>query len=147
MDPLARGLQGEGFPLPLYSRRRIQKNKLAFYLGHSLLPGSLGIMKAIIETQGQQLIVHEGDIVFVNRYVGSKAGDVINLDKVLFVGEGPDAKVGTPYVNGAVVKAMLLENKRGKKIFVFKKKRRQGYERRRGHRQELSVIKIESITT
>jgi large subunit ribosomal protein L21 len=122
------------------------KNKLAFYPGHSLLLRSLGVMKAIIETQGQQLIVHEGDIVFVSRYVGSKAGDVINLDKVLFVGEGLDAKVGMPYVNGAVVKAMLLENKRGKKVFVFKKKRRQGYERRRGHRQELSVIKIESIT-
>jgi large subunit ribosomal protein L21 len=103
-------------------------------------------MKAIIETQGQQLIVHEGDIVFVSRYVGSKAGDVVNLDRVLLVGEGADAKVGAPYVNGAVVKAMLLENKRGKKVFVFKKKRRQGYERRRGHRQELSVIKIESIT-
>ncbi|MDR1906988.1 MAG: 50S ribosomal protein L21 [Puniceicoccales bacterium] len=105
------------------------------------------MMKAIIETQGQQLIVEEGDIVFVNRYIGSKAGDVINLDKVLFVREGSDAKIGTPYVNGAVVKAMLLENKRGKKVFVFKKKRRQGYERRRGHRQELSVIKIESIIT
>jgi large subunit ribosomal protein L21 len=102
-------------------------------------------MKAVIETQGQQLIVNEGDIIFVNRYIGSKAGDVINLDKVLFIGEGTDAKIGTPYINGAVVKAMLLENKRGKKIFVFKKRRRQGYERRRGHRQELSVIRIESI--
>jgi large subunit ribosomal protein L21 len=124
----------------------VRKNKLAFLLGSSLLMGSLEFMKAIIETQGQQLIVHEGDIIFVNRYVGSKAGDVINLDKVLFIGEGPDARIGVPYVNGAVVKAMLLENKRGKKVFVFKKKRRQGYERRRGHRQELSVIRIESIT-
>ncbi|MDR2200818.1 MAG: 50S ribosomal protein L21 [Puniceicoccales bacterium] len=103
-------------------------------------------MKAIIETQGQQLIVHEGDILFVNRYAGSQAGDIINLDKVLFVGEGTRAKIGAPYVDGAVVKATLLENKRGKKIRVFKKKRRQGYERRRGHRQELSVIKIESIS-
>ncbi|MDR2806749.1 MAG: 50S ribosomal protein L21 [Puniceicoccales bacterium] len=103
-------------------------------------------MKAIIETQGQQLIVHEGDVLLVNRYVGSKAGDVINLDKVLWIGEGPAAKIGVPYVDGAVVKATLLENKRGKKICVFKKKRRQGYERRRGHRQELSVIKIESIS-
>ncbi len=102
-------------------------------------------MKAIIETQGQQLMVNEGDILFVDRYVGSKAGDVINLDKVLFVGSGSDAKIGVPYVEGAVVKAMLLENKRGKKIFIFKKKRRHGYEKRRGHRQELSVIKIESI--
>jgi large subunit ribosomal protein L21 len=123
------------------------KNKLALLLRHALLIEGLKMMKAIIETQGQQLIVEEGDIVFVNRYIGSKAGDVINLDKVLFVREGSDAKIGTPYVNGAVVKAMLLENKRGKKVFVFKKKRRQGYERRRGHRQELSVIKIESIIT
>ncbi|UPA28616.1 MAG: 50S ribosomal protein L21 [Verrucomicrobiota bacterium] len=102
-------------------------------------------MKAIIETQGQQWIVHEGDVLCVDRYAGSKAGDVINLNKVLFVGEGPSAKVGVPYVEGAVVKAMLLENKRGKKVVVFKRKRRHGYECRRGHRQELSVIRIESI--
>jgi large subunit ribosomal protein L21 len=103
-------------------------------------------MKAIIETQGQQLIVREGDILFVNRYAGSQAGDVINLDKVLLIGEGTGAKIGMPYVDGAVVKATLLENKRGKKVRVFKKKHRKGYERRRGHRQELSVIKIESIS-
>ncbi|MDR3317508.1 MAG: 50S ribosomal protein L21 [Puniceicoccales bacterium] len=103
-------------------------------------------MKAIIETQGQQLIVREGDILFVNRYVGSKAGDVINLKKVLLIGEGAEAKIGAPYVDGAVVKATLLENKRGKKVYVFKKKRCKGYECRRGHRQELSVIKIESVS-
>ena len=103
-------------------------------------------MKAIVETQGQQLMVKEGDILFVNRYIDSKAGDVLNLDKVLYVGEGESAKIGSPYVDGAVVKATLLENKRGKKVRVFKKKRRQGYERTRGHRQELSVIKIESIS-
>lgn len=103
-------------------------------------------MKAVIETQGQQLIVQEGDILFVDRYVGSKAGDVINLDKVLLIGEGKGARIGSPYVEGAVVKAMLLENKRGKKVNIFKKKHRKGYERRRGHRQELSVIKIESIS-
>ena len=103
-------------------------------------------MKAIVETQGQQLMVKEGDILFVNRYIDSKAGDVLNLDKVLYVGEGESAKIGSPYVDGAVVKSTLLENKRGKKVRVFKKKRRQGYERTRGHRQELSVIKIESIS-
>ncbi|MDR1303155.1 MAG: 50S ribosomal protein L21 [Puniceicoccales bacterium] len=103
-------------------------------------------MKAIVETQGQQLMIREGDILFVGRYTGSKAGDVINLKKVLWIGDGPEAKVGAPYVEGASARAILLENKRGKKIFIFKKKRRQGYERRRGHRQELSVIKIESIS-
>jgi large subunit ribosomal protein L21 len=121
------------------------QNKLALSLIRSLLGVGLK-MKAIIESQGQQLIVHEGDIVFVNRYVGTKSGDVINLDRVLFVGEGQEARIGAPYVSGAVVKAVLLENKRGKKVYVFKKKRRQGYERRRGHRQELSVIRIESIS-
>jgi large subunit ribosomal protein L21 len=103
-------------------------------------------MKAIVETQGQQLMIREGDILFVNRYAGSKAGDVINLKKVLFVGEGPEAKIGAPYVDGAFAKAILLENKRGKKVYVFKKRHRKGYECRRGHRQELSVIKIESIS-
>ncbi len=55
-------------------------------------------------------------------------------------------RVGTPLVSGAAVTAKILENKRGQKVRVFKKKRRKGYRKTRGHRQELSVIKIESIT-
>ena len=61
------------------------------------------------------------------------------------VGEGESAKIGTPLVDGASVKALVLENKRAKKIMIFKKKRRKGYQHKRGHRQELSVIKIQSI--
>ena len=61
------------------------------------------------------------------------------------VGEGKNAKFGSPYVEGASVEAKILENKRGTKVVIIKKKRRKGYRRKRGHRQELSVIKIETI--
>lgn len=102
-------------------------------------------MKAVIKTQGRQFTVKQGDLLTVNRYVDTEPGAVIEIADVLFLGEGESAKVGTPLVEGAKVTAKLIENKRGDKVRVFKKKRRQGYVRRRGHRQELSVIKIESI--
>ena len=62
------------------------------------------------------------------------------------LGEGSDIRFGTPRVDGASVSAKLIENKRGDKVVIFKKKKRKGYHRKRGHRQELSVIQIESIT-
>ncbi len=102
-------------------------------------------MKATIKIQGKQLTVTEGNIFFVNRFVDSKAGDTIAINDVLMLGEGKDAKFGTPFVSGASVSVKILENKRGKKVDIFKKNRRKGYERKRGHRQELSVIKVESI--
>jgi large subunit ribosomal protein L21 len=61
------------------------------------------------------------------------------------IGEGADTRFGAPLIEGATVKATILENKKDNKVVVFKKKRRQGYKKRRGHRQHLSVIKIESI--
>lgn len=102
-------------------------------------------MKALVKAQGKQIAVNEGDIVQLNRFVGSSAGDVIELKEVLWVGEGADAKIGTPYVEGASVRATILENKRGKKVLVMKRHRRKGYHNKRGHRQELSIIKIDSI--
>jgi large subunit ribosomal protein L21 len=102
-------------------------------------------MKATIKTQGHQFTVQEGDILTLNRYQNSKAGDAVEIGEVLLVGDGASARIGTPLVAGASVSARILENKRGEKIDIFKKKRRKHYERRRGHRQELSVIKIESI--
>jgi large subunit ribosomal protein L21 len=103
-------------------------------------------MKATIKTQGQQFTVSEGDILTVNRYVGSEKGSTIEIKDVLAAGEGESFKVGTPTLSGASVSVTVLENKRGKKVIVFKKKKRKGMERKRGHRQELSVIKINSIT-
>ena len=102
-------------------------------------------MKATIKTQGQQFTVSEGDILIVNRYRGTEKGSKVEIKEVLAAGEGASYKVGQPTLAGASVSATVLENKRGKKVVVFKKKKRKGYEKKRGHRQELSVIKIESI--
>ncbi|WOO42061.1 50S ribosomal protein L21 [Rubellicoccus peritrichatus] len=102
-------------------------------------------MKATIKTQGRQFVVTEGDVLFVNRYPKTAAGDSVTIDTVLTVGEGDAAKFGAPFVDGASVTAKVLENKRGKKVMSIRKRPRQRTQTRRGHRQELSVIKIESI--
>jgi large subunit ribosomal protein L21 len=103
-------------------------------------------MKATIKTQGQQFVVSEGDVLFVNRFQKSEKGGTVEINDVLSVGEGAEIKIGTPTVAGASVTAEILENKRGKKVIIFKKNKRKGYERRQGHRQELSVIKIKTIS-
>jgi large subunit ribosomal protein L21 len=103
-------------------------------------------MKATIKTQGKQFSVSEGDILIVDRYPKTEAGSTVEINEVLAAGEGESFKVGTPFLTGATVRAKVLENKRGKKVIIFHKKKRKGMERKRGHRQELSVIKIESIT-
>ncbi len=102
-------------------------------------------MKATIKTQGQQFAVSVGDILTVNRYPKSEAGSTVQINEVLSAGEGENFKVGTPVIEGASVTATILENKRGKKVIVFKKRKRKGMERKQGHRQDLSVIKIEAI--
>jgi len=102
-------------------------------------------MKATIKTQGQQFTITEGDILIVNRFPNTEAGSTVEIRDVLTAGEGSDFRVGRPTLEGASVSAKVLENKRGDKIVVFKKKKRKGYERKQGHRQQLSVIKIESI--
>jgi len=102
-------------------------------------------MKATIKTQGQQFAVSEGDILIVNRYPKTEAGSTVEINEVLSAGEGDAFRVGTPFLAGASVTAEVLENKRGDKVVVFKKKKRKGMERKQGHRQELSVIKIKAI--
>jgi large subunit ribosomal protein L21 len=126
-----------------FTRRR---NKLILALPRAkpLYP-RFYFMKATIKTQGQQFTVTEGDILIVNRYPNTEAGATVEIKDVLATGEGATFKVGTPTLAGASVSAKILENKRGEKVIVFKKKKRKGMERKRGHRQELSVIKIESI--
>jgi large subunit ribosomal protein L21 len=102
-------------------------------------------MKATIKTQGQQFTVTEGDVLMVNRYRNTEAGGIVEITDVLAAGEGESYQVGKPTLAGASVSAKILENRRGEKVIVFKKKKRKGYERKQGHRQELSIIKIESI--
>ncbi len=103
------------------------------------------MIKAVIKTQGKQLTVAEGDILKVNRYPQTEAGSLIEIKDVLCVENGEKVQIGQPIVEGASVSIKILENKRADKVLIWKRKRRKGYRRKRGHRQELSVIKIESI--
>ena len=103
-------------------------------------------MKATIKTQGKQFVVSEGDVLIVDRYPQAEKGSTVQINDILSVGEGAEIKIGTPTVAGASVSAEVLENKRGKKIVIFKKTKRKGYDRRTGHRQDLSVIKIKTLS-
>lgn len=89
--------------------------------------------------------MEEGQILTLDRFRNSHAGDLIDLANVLLLGEGETARIGKPFVEGAVVRVKILENRRGKKILVMKRLRRKGAHRKHGHRQEQSVIRIESI--
>lgn len=101
-------------------------------------------MYAVIKTGGKQYVVNEGDTIQVEKLTG-EVGSTIDLGEVLAVGEGESVKVGTPVVEGATVTAEILEHDRGKKIIVFKKKRRKGYSRKQGHRQDYTSLKISQI--
>lgn len=101
-------------------------------------------MYAIVKCGGKQLKVQQGDIVKVER-LAEEAGAKVELTEVLLVAEGDKVTVGTPMVEGAKVTATVLEQKRDKKVIVFKKKRRQGYKLKKGHRQYVTVIKVESV--
>ena len=102
-------------------------------------------MKAVIKTQGRQFTVEVGDILKVNRYQDTEAGSLIDIKEVLMFEDGTGIHLGNPLIANAVVHAKILENKRDKKILVLKHRRRGGFQRKQGHRQELSVIKIEGI--
>jgi len=101
-------------------------------------------MFAVIKTGGKQYKVAKDDIITVERLTAD-AGDAIELADVLMVGGENGLTVGAPTVSGASVKAEVLEQSRGKKIIVFKKKRRQNYRRKKGHRQDLTVLKVTDI--
>ena len=102
-------------------------------------------MYAIIETGGFQFRVEPGMKLNVPR-IASGEGDSLKLEKVLLVGDGDDVEIGNPLVTGASVEAEVLENGRGKKIIVYKRKRRKGYERTQGHRQDYTRIEIKPIS-
>ena len=101
-------------------------------------------MYAIIETGGKQFRVMEGIKIRVEK-LRVEAGSEFVLDKVLLVGGG-GLTVGNPYIQGASVKAEVLEHGRGAKLFVFRKRRRKDSRRLKGHRQEYTALKITSIS-
>jgi large subunit ribosomal protein L21 len=101
-------------------------------------------MFAILKTGGKQYRVGVGDQIVVERLEGD-VGAQISLTDVLALG-GDAPQVGTPRIAGAAVRAKIVQQPRGTKVIVFKKKRRKNYRRKRGHRQELTVLKIEDIS-
>jgi large subunit ribosomal protein L21 len=102
-------------------------------------------MFAVIRTGGKQYTVRVGDYFPVEK-IESEEGEIINFNEVLLVSdEEKSVKVGAPIIEGAVVTAEVLSQKRDDKIIVFKKKRRQGYRRTMGHRQSLTIVKIKDI--
>ena len=100
-------------------------------------------MYAIISTGGKQLTVRNEEVVAVERLAG-EVGSKITFDKVLAIGEGAGLKVGAEAA-GAKVEAEIVEHFRGPKLIAFKMKRRKGYRLRKGHRQELTKVKILSV--
>ena len=102
-------------------------------------------MFAVIKTGGKQVRVQVGDVVQVETLVGDVGSEIV-FDDVLMVGEGDAARVGTPTVENASVRGSIVEHGRAKKIHIFTYKPRQNANRkRRGHRQNFTSVKIESI--
>ena len=101
-------------------------------------------MFAIIRTGGKQYRVTKDDKLEIEK-LDVEAGKNVDFDEVLFVSDGKTIKTGEPLVKGATVKAKVLEQKRGPKITVFKKKRRQNYRRKKGHRQDLTLVQITDV--
>lgn len=102
-------------------------------------------MYAIVDIAGQQFKVEAGTELFCNRLAAAKDSKV-NFDKVLLVDEDGSVKVGSPYVEGASVSATVLsDDARAKKVLVFKKIRRKGFQKCNGHRQKLSKIRVDEV--
>jgi large subunit ribosomal protein L21 len=101
-------------------------------------------MYAVIKTGGKQYRVAENDVLEVEKLAG-EAGGAIEFTEVLMVGEGESVKVGKPLISGAKVTAELVEQTRGPKLIAFKKRRRKNSRRKKGHRQDLTKVRITGI--
>jgi large subunit ribosomal protein L21 len=101
-------------------------------------------MYAVIKTGGKQYRVQAGDVLVVEKLDGD-VGAQVGFNEILMIGEGADVVVGAPLVDGAVVTATLIETRKGEKVKIFKKIRRQGYRRTKGHRQQESVLRVTSV--
>lgn len=102
-------------------------------------------MYAIVQTGGKQIRVEEGRQIKVEK-LPAEAGAEVVLDKVLLVDAGGAPKIGAPFVAGATVTCQVVEHGRAKKIVVFKKKRRNDYQKKQGHRQDFTTLKITAIS-
>jgi large subunit ribosomal protein L21 len=101
-------------------------------------------MYAVIAAGGKQYRVQQGDVLRMEKIAGN-VGDSVSFDKVLLVSDGQNLTVGRPVVEQASVQARIIEQDRSKKIIVFKYKRRKGYRRKQGHRQDYTAVRIDNI--
>lgn len=101
-------------------------------------------MYAVVKTGGRQYRVEPGQVVRVNK-LEAAVGETVSLNEVLLVKDGETLKAGTPLLEGATIAATVVDQDRAKKIIVFKKKRRQGYQKKQGHRQDFTSLKIVAI--
>jgi large subunit ribosomal protein L21 len=97
-------------------------------------------MFALIATGGKQVLVKKDDVIKVEKLEGS-VGDLISFDKVLCV----EGKVGVPYVAGAIVEAEIIKQAKDEKVIIFKKRRRHNYRRKKGYRQQITLLRVKSI--
>ena len=102
-------------------------------------------MYAVIKTGGKQHRVSEGDVVVVEKIDGGK-GDAVVFDQVLMVEKEGDIRIGRPVVEGAKVTGKILSQTKAAKLIVFKMKKRKGYHKKNGHRQQLTSMKIKEIS-
>ena len=102
-------------------------------------------MYAIVDIAGQQFKVEQGRKIYVHRLQANE-GDKVEFDKVLLVENEGKISVGSPVISGAKVNATVVSHVKGDKVIVFKKKRRKGYQKWNGHRQQFSQIQIDGIT-
>ncbi len=109
------------------------------------IKGLKAVMFAIIRTGGKQYKVAENDVILVEKLPGSTGAEV-KLDDVLMIGGEKASEIGVPALADAAVFAEVLEQTRGAKIIVFKKKRRHNYRRKKGHRQDLTALRITGIS-
>ncbi|MFN0264955.1 50S ribosomal protein L21 [Tepidamorphus sp. 3E244] len=103
-------------------------------------------MFAVIKTGGKQYRVAADDVITVEKLAG-EPGDLVAFESVLLVGDGSDATIGAPLVDGASVAGEVVEQTRGPKLIAFKKRRRKNSRRKKGHRQDLTTVKITEILT
>lgn len=101
-------------------------------------------MYAVVATGGKQYRVSPGDRIEVEKLAGN-VGDTVTLTHVMMIGQGANVVVGTPLLADAQVEARIISQKRGKKIIIFKHRRRKNYRRKQGHRQYLTALHITDI--
>ena len=101
-------------------------------------------MYALVRTGGKQYRVAKDDTILVERIAADEGAEVI-LDDVVMLGDGDKVTIGTPRVDGAAVSATVVSQTRGPKIIIFRRKRRKNHRRTQGHRQDLTLLKINAI--